>query len=206
MKKVENRTQDLLAISTKKSQKIQKIPKMAQNPKNRLFWKKCHFGTFWHPGQKWGRFWTPLKIRGLKNVLREARENGQNMSKKGSKMTPKMAQKPQFRPLFYISILDFPLEKGWKWQKSGQKVQKKWKKGQKSAKKGSFLGLQKLNMSKNAQKMTLFCTAKKSQKEKKVPKTTKNEKKVLKKWSFLGSKNVKKREKMAKKWPFLGYP
>ena len=89
-----------------------------------------------------------------------------------------MAQKPQFRPLFYISILDFPLEKGWKWQKSGQKVQKKWKKGQKSAKKGSFLGLQKLNMSKNAQKMTLFLHGKKKPKREK---SAKNNKKMKKK-------------------------
>ena len=179
---------------------------MAQNPKNRLFWKKCHFGTFWHPGQKWGRFWTPLKIRGLKNVLREARENGQNMSKKGSKMTPKMAQKPQFRPLFYISILDFPLEKGWKWQKSGQKVQKKWKKGQKSAKKGSFLGLQKLNMSKNAQKMTLFLHGKKKPKREKSAKNNKKWKKSAKKMVIFGVKKRQKTWKNGQKMAIFGVP
>jgi len=108
------------------------MPKNAKNAKNGpkpTFFKKCHFDTFWHPGQKWGRFWTPLKIRGLKTSLGEQRENGQNMSKKGSKMTPKMTQKTPFRPLFNTSIVDFPLEKGRKWQKGGQKVQKKWKKG-----------------------------------------------------------------------------
>ena len=111
------------------------VTKNAKNPKNgpkcqkSTFLKKVpfwHFLTLW---SKMGSILDPLKIRGLKNVLREQRENGQNLSKKVSKMTPKMTPKTPFRPLFYTLFSKSPLEKGWKWQKGGKKVQKKWKKG-----------------------------------------------------------------------------
>ena len=117
LKKVENWTQDLLAISEKKSQKMQKIPKMAQNPKNRLFWKKSIFDTFWHFCQKW------VKIDPLQNDMfqkstektyeidkrwsksaKKVIKNDQKMTKNDQKMTKKVTKNDQKWPIMILKI------------------------------------------------------------------------------------------------------
>ena len=138
--------------------------------------------------------------------LGEQRENGKNMSKKGSKSDPKMTQNGRNRPLFYTLFFKSSLEKGWKWQKSGQKVQKKWKKVKKRAKKVVIFRFRKIKSAKNAKKCTFFCMGKISQKEKKRCFLRKKRKKMTKNWQKKGQKMVKKRQKMAKNGHFLGYP